>query len=65
MGHESRWDAVSLRMNDEDSGPTGPTRARRIRWGELERVAEKHALPPEKLEAVARDLEGLAVEVDQ
>ena len=52
-------------MNDEDSGPTGPTRARRIRWGELERVAEKHALPPEKLEAIARDLEGLAVEVDQ
>jgi len=31
---------------------------------ELERVAEKHSLPPEKLEAIARDLEGLAVEVD-
>jgi amidase/nitrilase len=64
MGHYSRWDVVSLRLNDEDCGPTGPTRPRRIRWEQLERVAEKHALPPEKLEAIARDLEGLAVEVE-
>ncbi len=64
MGHYSRWDVVSLRVSEEDFGPTGPTRARRIRWDQLERVAEKHALPPEKLEAIARDLEGLAVEVE-
>jgi nitrilase len=64
MGHYSRWDVVSLRMSDEDCGPTGPTRVRRIRWEQLERVAEKHALPPEKVEAIARDLEGLEVEVE-
>lgn len=64
MGHESRGDVVSLRMNDEDCGPTGPTRARRIRWDQLEQVAEKHDLPPEKLEAIARDLESIAVELD-
>jgi hypothetical protein len=64
MGHYSRWDVVSLRMSDEDFGPTGKVPARRIRWEDLERVAEKHALAPEKLEAIARDLEGIEVEVE-
>jgi amidase/nitrilase len=63
MGHYSRWDVVSLRLSEEDHGPTGSTRARRIRWEQLERVAEKHSLPPEKLESIARDLEELAIEV--
>jgi amidase/nitrilase len=67
MGHYSRWDVVSLRLSEEDHGPTGPTsvhRGRRIRWEELERVAEKHSLPPEKLESIARDLEELAIELE-
>jgi amidase/nitrilase len=64
MGHYSRWDVVSLRMSDEDFGPTGRTPARRIRWEQLERVAEKHSLPPDKVEAIVRDLEGLEVEVE-
>ncbi len=64
MGHYSRWDVVSLRLRDEDFGPTGPTPTRRIRWEQLEQVAQKHDLSPEKVESIVRDLEGLAVEVE-
>jgi amidase/nitrilase len=65
MGHYSRWDVVSLRMRDEDFGPTGPVSPpRRIKWEHVEAVAEKHQLPPEKVETIVRELEQLAVDVE-
>jgi amidase/nitrilase len=64
MGHYSRWDVVSLRLREEDFGPSGPTPSRRITWDQLETLAAKHALTPEKVEAIARELSGMAVEIE-
>ena len=65
MGHYSRWDVVSLRVRDEDFTPTGPALPpRRIKLEHLESVAAKHDLAPEKVETILRELELLAVEVE-
>ena len=66
MGHYSRWDVVSLRVRDEDFTPTGAALPpRRIKMEHLESVAAKHHLPPEKVESILRELESLAVEVEE
>ncbi len=65
MGHYSRWDVVSLRVRDEDFGPTGAASPpRRIKIEHVEAVAEKHHLSPEKVETILRELEALAVDVE-
>ena len=65
MGHYSRWDVVSLRVRDEDFGPTGAASPpRRIKLEHVEAVAEKHHLSPEKVETILRELEALAVDVE-
>ena len=65
MGHYSRWDVVSLRVRDEDFGPTGvASPPRRIKLEHVEAVAEKHHLSPEKVETILRELEALAVDVE-
>jgi len=57
---------VSLRVRDEDFTPTGAALPpRRIKMEHLESVAAKHHLPPEKVESILRELESLAVEVEE
>ena len=65
MGHYNRWDVVSLRVRDEDFGPTGvASPPRRIKLEHVEAVAEKHHLSPEKVETILRELEALAVDIE-
>ena len=65
IGHYSRLDVVSLRIRDEDFGPTGPTvPSRRIKMEHLEKVAKRHKLSADKVESILQDLEELAVAVE-
>ena len=65
MGHYSRWDVVSLRVRDNDFGPTGTASPpQRIKLEHVEAVAAKHQLSPEKVETILRELETLGVDVD-
>ena len=64
MGHYSRWDVVSLQIRDKDFEPTAPFSPRRIKMEQIEKVAERHSLPAEKVETILRELQSMEVEVD-
>ncbi len=65
MGHYSRWDVVSLQIRDKDFEPTAPLSPRRIKMEQIEKVAEKHSLPAEKVETILRELQSMEVEVSE
>lgn len=64
MGHYSRWDVVSLRLREDDFGPTGPSPARRVKMEQIEAVAEKHRISPDKVESILRELQDREVEIE-
>jgi amidase/nitrilase len=64
MGHYSRWDVVSMRLREDDFGPTGAVKKRRIKMEQVEAVAEKHCVSAEKVESILRELQDLEVEVE-
>ena len=64
MGHYSRWDVVSLQIRDKDFEPATPLLPRRIKFEQIEEVAERHQLPTEKVETILRELQSMEVEVD-
>ena len=64
MGHYSRWDVVSLQIRDKDFEPATPLLPRRIKFEQIEEVAERHQLPAEKVETILRELQSMEVEVD-
>jgi hypothetical protein len=64
MGHYARWDVVSLQLREQDFGPTASAAPpRRISLAELESLAQRHQLPPEKVKSLLREIQAMAVEV--